>query len=135
MRTKLYFIISLIFIGTVAPAASAQTAKPNCRDFRTGTFVYVNPENGHTTFIERDKKIQTEFDDQTQERLTFNLRWIDNCTFILSPTRKSLKVRKDWTSKTQFTLVISETNETGYTQTYIAPDGQTSTKKSIKRIR
>jgi hypothetical protein len=77
MKHPLFLLCLLI----VAWSASAQT--PSCWDFRNGTFIIVDAESGNS-IIERKGRKQTEYGEGSRLRLTFRVKWINDCTYTLN---------------------------------------------------
>ena len=72
-----------IILSTVFTLVSCYNQERNCKDFKTGTFEFVQEINGKETrsVFERKDDIQIEtFNGKTD---TASVRWINDCEFIL----------------------------------------------------
>jgi hypothetical protein len=74
-KTVLTLLISLTFCFANAQASECEIAK-------IGTFELVSPISG-TTIIYRTLDKQTEINDSLNYEATFELRWINSCTYEL----------------------------------------------------
>jgi len=85
----------------------------NCKDYKTGTFEFVQEINGKETksVFERREDIQIEtFNGKTD---TASVRWINDCEFILQKQHP-----KSMVEKKAISMKILTTNEKGYTFEY-----------------
>jgi hypothetical protein len=103
----LYFII-------VATTFSAIAQEKKCVDFKTGKFVIKDSKNG-TSYITRTDKYQIESLGDKKTEIKFNVNWINDCTYELTPADKkaikTLKIKPD----DKLTVEIVSTSEYGYT--------------------
>jgi len=56
--------------------------KLNCKRIKTGTFVYGDFRLGET-IIERTETKQFEHNEKQNYKATFDVEWLDNCTYLL----------------------------------------------------
>lgn len=75
IKTVFTFFFSLYFYVSIAQTSACETA-------HTGTFELVSPISG-TTIIYRTLDKQTEINDSLNYEATFDLKWIDSCTYKL----------------------------------------------------
>lgn len=84
----------------------------NCKDFRTGTFEFVQNIDGkkHTSTFTRTENLQIEtYNGKTD---TATVRWVNDCEFILQKLHpKSMKEEKAISMKILFTKKNSYTFE------------------------
>lgn len=93
-------------------AISACSAPQDCQKFRNGKFKMIF--NGHTTIITRSGNIQIERREGVEN--TLNVKWADDCTYILTPTKEMLKKSPE-TPKDAFVKVeITKVNKDSYVQ-------------------
>lgn len=83
---------------------SCNTKERECKDFRTGTFEFVQDINGkkHTSTFVRTEKLQIEtYNGKTD---TASVRWVNDCEFILQKLHpKSMEEEKALSMKILFT--------------------------------
>ena len=107
---------------------SCYAPERNCSDYKTGTFkyeAYVNGELETTLFI-RKENLQIE---QYQGKIdTSEVRWINNCEFILTPVNP-----KSILDQYQIHIKILETTSNSYTFQYnIVGEDQKETGLALK---
>ncbi len=93
--------------------SSCYNQERNCKDFKTGTFEFVQEINGKETrsVFERKDDIQIEtFNGKTD---TASVRWINDCEFVLQKLHP-----KNMMEKKAIGMKILTTNEKGYTFEY-----------------
>ena len=86
--------------------------KNNCKKFKNGTFKLVDENSGTTFIIERKGKLQIEQIKGNDLKLTFNVEWIDECTYMVTATKETLKIKPDFTYPIK--VEILETKEKSY---------------------
>jgi hypothetical protein len=91
----------------------AQTPK-DCKIFRTGTFkmIYMGKE----TTIVRTATKQSQYFEHTKIPIEFAVKWIDNCTFTLTPLIKKIKNHPEIPANAVLTMEIVKTSANSYTQ-------------------
>lgn len=92
---------------------SCYNQERNCKDYKTGTFEFVQEINGKETksVFERREDIQIEtFNGKTD---TASVRWVNDCEFVLQKIHP-----KSMVEKKAISMKILTTNEKGYTFEY-----------------
>ena len=110
---RMKLILSTIFL-LLATFAVAQA--PKCSDFKNGKFVIRNAETGNS-YIEREGDRQLEYGEGSGLRLSFEINWIDNCTYTL--TKMKVLANPEGFSipaNLEFTIKIIEVKENAYIQ-------------------
>ncbi len=129
---------TIVMLGMMLAGSSAlfaQDKQKSCKDFKTGTFTNVDEETGASTLIERTATMQTESTDGGKNKTTFSLKWKDDCTFVLKPTKETLRKYKDWPKSTTFTITIAETMEDGYKQESSSTLSDVRVKNTLKKVK
>jgi hypothetical protein len=85
----------------------------NCTKFRNGKF--KSTFDGRTEIIERSGSIQHEYFINSKDslNLSFNVEWLDDCTYTLTLTKESLE---RFPKNGMITVKITNTNINSYTQ-------------------
>jgi len=92
---------------------NACTTSQDCQKFRNGKFMMIY--KGHTTIITRYGGTQTETLDSAHS--TLNVKWVDDCTYILTPTKETLKRRPEIHKDNFVKVEITKVNPNSYMQT------------------
>ncbi len=106
---KFLFYIPLLIAGT----AFAQ--KIPCTQYHEGTFKVTDPKSKKVCIITRKGDVQTERMEESDETYDFNLVWLDDCTYTLTPTPATAARRKETLTPGTMTVRIIKTAEAGYT--------------------
>jgi hypothetical protein len=61
----------------------------NCKDFRTGKFMFKESSVNRDLLIVRNDSIQIEYDSKEKTSIEFHIKWINECRYELEPTLKS----------------------------------------------
>ena len=88
----------------------------DCARFKEGTFKFTDPATKKVCIIKRTGNIQTEKMEDTEEVYDFDLVWIDDCTYTLSPTAATAARNKDVLKSGTMTVKITKTKENSYIQ-------------------
>ncbi|MBS1501443.1 MAG: hypothetical protein JST32_05245 [Bacteroidetes bacterium] len=110
MRNPLFLVI-LFFIISVKIFAQS----PDCKRFRNGMF--KTTFQGNTDIINRSGSDQTEyFQGSTEKPDHFIVKWLDDCTYTLTPDSNVFAANKDLPKNIVFTVKIVNTTSDSYTQ-------------------
>jgi hypothetical protein len=96
------WIILNIFFNVPVQAQSV-----NCNNFKTGSFKLI--DGTHTTIIERFGTTQKEYFDGAKNPTTYQVKWIDDCTYILIPSSDFFKKYPDTPKDARLTVHITKT--------------------------
>lgn len=86
-----------------------------CTKFKNGLFKIVDNETG-TSFIKRNGERQSEITEGKKDSTNFIVKWIDDCTYTLTPTEATRKKYQTLPSNAMLTVRIIETKNNSYTQ-------------------
>jgi hypothetical protein len=111
---KLLLGLCFYLVASFTTLAFGQTL--NCSSFRDGKFKIVAPAIG-TYIIERKGEIQTEASDKDPNIYSYLIKWIDDCTYTLTPTKETLKLDPTLPENVVLTVKIIETRPNSYLQT------------------
>lgn len=95
-------------------ACCAYSQEKDCQRFKDGTFKVIDPASKKVCIIKRDGKKQTERLEESAEEYSFDLMWIDDCTYTLTPTSSTLARNKDVKKIGAMRVKIVETKEASY---------------------
>jgi hypothetical protein len=113
LRLKKILIVSYLLVLSAIPINFyGQTM--NCSKFRDGIFMYADKKMGNYT-IKRDGKYQIEI--YQNKKYKFIVNWVDDCTYTLTPTKKTYKENPRFTEIGVLTVQIIEVRENSYVQT------------------
>jgi hypothetical protein len=113
---KTFILAALFFLMSLA-AIKAQSL--DCKKFREGSFKMQT--NGFVSFIERKGDMQSETTPSRPGTYYFKVNWLDDCTYTLRPTKKTLKkLFKSPPENALLTIRITEVKENSYIQTSTA---------------
>jgi len=107
---KLFFLF-----GVIALSSYAYGQKLDCNKFKNGSFKIVDSETG-TSFIKRNGERQSEITEGKKDSTNFIVKWIDDCTYTLTPTEDTRKKYQSLPSNATLTVRIIETKDNSYTQ-------------------
>lgn len=88
----------------------------DCAKFKHGTFKLTDPVTKKVCIITRDGNTQTEKMEESDEVYDFDVVWLDDCTFTLTPTAASAAKNKDVLKVGTMTVKITQTKEGSYIQ-------------------
>jgi len=103
---KLLVLLLFGFIG--------YSQNKDCTRFKEGTFKVTDPASKKVCIIKRDGTTQTERLEESAEEYSFDLAWIDDCTYTLTPTAATLARNKDVGSIGIMTVKITKANIDSY---------------------
>lgn len=106
--------ITLFFSFILSVSAFAQ--QPACSKFKNGTFKVTDPASKKVCIITRDGNIQTEKMEEGEEVYDFDLVWIDDCTYTVTPTPATAARNKEVLKAGTMTVRIIKAKDNSYTQ-------------------
>jgi len=102
------FLLALPFIGF--------SQDNDCTKFKNGTFKVTDPATKKVCIIKRDGKIQTEKMQDTEDIYDFDIVWLDDCTYTVSPTAATAARNKNATKTGTMTVKITRVKDSSYVQ-------------------
>ena len=111
MKLKFIFLYWFIFFNSNFFGQNL-----DCKKFMNGSFKIVDSETG-TSYINRYGSRQSEITQGKKDSTTYIVKWIDDCTYILSPTKETFKVYPFLPKNATLIIKIVKTSDTSYTQT------------------
>lgn len=105
-------IFILMLIGFSGHCQSA-----DCSGYKNGTFKLTDPQSKKVCIITREDNIQTEKIQDSDEMYDFNVTWIDNCTYTVTPTAATAGKNKKMLKLGTMTVTITPATDTSYVQT------------------
>lgn len=108
-------IFTLIFFFTLSTSVFGQTM--DCKKFKEGTFKTLPQDDAPETTIVRKGNIQKEKTKGKKGTSELIVKWIDDCTYTLTPTEKTLKKSPGLPENMVLTVTITEVREHSYMQT------------------
>ena len=91
----------------------------SCAKFKNGTFKVTDPGSKKVCIITRDGNTQTERMEESDQTYDFDIVWIDDCTYTVTPTAATAARNKDVLKAGTMTVKITKTTDTSYTQKVI----------------
>lgn len=116
-RTSKLLLLQIFIAGflfqmiLLAPGLFGQT--PDCSKFKNGTFLLVGDNDRNYMIVRKGKHQKESYKDLTFE---FTVKWIDDCTYTLAPTKKTLELNPDFAMDGIITVKITEVKENSYIQ-------------------
>jgi hypothetical protein len=108
---SLIFLLLVFNLGNICKVYS----QPNkCRKFRNGTFTIALPEY-RNYLVKRNGKTQSESDQN--DKSTYLVTWIDDCTYTLKPTKETLRLTPGFPKNGYYKVKIIQVKENSYIQT------------------
>jgi len=86
----------------------------DCARFKNGTYQITDPGSKKVCIIKRDGDKQTERFVESDETYEFDLHWVDDCTYTLTPTASTLSRNKAIKEAGIMTVKITETKANSY---------------------
>jgi hypothetical protein len=83
----------LLLLLTAPLLAFSQSG--GCAQYKEGTFKVTDPASKKTSIIKRTGNIQTEKMEDAEEVYDFDLVWVDDCTYTITPTAATAARNKD----------------------------------------
>lgn len=88
----------------------------DCSKFKDGTFKLTDPKTKKVCIITRKGDKQTEKMEDADEAYDFDIVWIDNCTYTVSPTPATAARNKEVLKAGTMTVKITKTKDDSYIQ-------------------
>jgi hypothetical protein len=109
---KIQLLIALLFI-TITSAL----AQEGCAKFRTGIFKVTDPKSKQVCIITRSGDTQIEKMEESDDTYDFDVKWLDDCTYTVTPTPGSVAKNKDLSKAGTMTVTMSKVRDSSYVQT------------------
>jgi hypothetical protein len=91
-------------------------SQKNCDQFKNGTFKVTDPATNKVCIITRDGNTQTEKMEDNEEVYDFDIVWLDDCTYTVTPTPATAARNADTLKGGTMTVKITKTKENSYVQ-------------------
>ncbi|MES2486629.1 MAG: hypothetical protein V4581_11880 [Bacteroidota bacterium] len=91
-------------------------SQSKCDPFKNGTFKVIDPATKKVCIITRDGNKQTEKMEDDAEVYDFNIVWLDDCTYTVSPTAATAARNADTLKAGTMTVKIFKPKEGSYMQ-------------------
>ena len=88
----------------------------DCTKFKTGSFKVTDPTTKKVCLITRDGDTQTEKMEDADEIYDFDIVWIDDCTYTVSPTAATAARNKEVLKSGTMTVKITKVKDSSYVQ-------------------
>lgn len=88
----------------------------NCAKYKNGTFKLTDPKSQKVCIITRDGDKQTEKMEESEEAYDFDIVWLDDCTYTVSPTAATAARNPEVLKAGTMTVKITKTKAKSYTQ-------------------
>jgi hypothetical protein len=108
-----YKITILLFLLLCPVFMFAQT---DCSKFKEGTYKVTDPASKKVSIITRKGNIQTEKMEESEEVYDFDIVWIDDCTYTVSPTPATAARLKDVNKTGTMTVQVTKVKDSTYVQ-------------------
>jgi hypothetical protein len=105
--------IALLLIFSACFSAYSQK---NYTQFRNGKFRVTDPKSQKVCIITRDGDTQTEKMEESDEVYDFDIKWLDDCTYIVTPTPATIARNKDVLKAGTMTVKITKAKDSTYVQ-------------------
>lgn len=110
MIKKILLILTLI----VSFFGYSQTG--DCSMLKDGTFKVTDPASKKTSIIKRSGNTQTEQMEDADEIYDFDLVWVDDCTYTITPTAATAARNKDLQKAGTMMVKITKVKDHSYIQ-------------------
>jgi hypothetical protein len=110
MKTK----IIVLAIAILFPLIGFSQSK--CEKFKNGTFKFTDPKSKKVCVITRNGNIQTEKMQDAEEVYDFDVVWLDDCTYTVTPTAATSARNKDATKIGTMTVKMVQIKDSSYVQ-------------------
>jgi hypothetical protein len=99
---------------------SSRGKKPaDCARFKDGTFRLTDKVVG-TSYVIRNGDMQLEVVEGRTDTSSFYVRWLDECTYVLTPTQSTFDKYGFLPANAQLTVTIINTKANAYVQTSVS---------------
>lgn len=107
-----FFYLAVIFLSV---SANINAQSISCKNFRNGTFICKF--EGNTDIIKRSGSEQLEYFNGSKKPDHYRVKWLNDCTYTLTPSAEVLAESKNLPKNIVFTVRIIKTSKDSYTQT------------------
>lgn len=107
-------LLAVLLLALCFACVKAQAQRLSCSKFHNGTFRMMH--DGMVDTVIRKVAIQTELFNNTKKG-TFNVKWIEECTYTLIPTEETLKNEPNMPRSMIVTVKLSNAVKNTCTQT------------------
>ena len=106
--------LGLLTIFLLVSSITIFSQTPSCKSLHNGSFKIFDKDAGNT-YIKRTDNVQTETNEKMGFEMTFDVKWVDDCTYELRP-KKLIKGDPSMfgDGKGVLTTKIKTINETNY---------------------
>ena len=104
----------ITFLATIC--CSLSYGQNSCDKFKEGKFKFTDPNSQKVIIITRKGDIQTEKILDSDEIYDFNLKWIDSCTYTITPTPATIQRKKEVSELGTMTVKITPASDSSYVQ-------------------
>ncbi len=108
--------INFILLITILLLPFLSYSQQNCTAFKEGTFKVTDPNTKKVSVITRTGNLQTEKMEDGEEVYDFDIVWIDDCTYTVSPTPATAARLKDVNKAGTMTVQITKAKDSTYVQ-------------------
>jgi hypothetical protein len=112
LKNFFYFLFFCILLYTSQLSAQSN----ECAKFKNGIFNLIDKKTG-TSYIKRYGNRQSEITDGKKDSTTYVVKWLDDCTYTLTPTQETFKVYPFLPLDALLTVTIIKTKKNSYIQT------------------
>lgn len=96
--------------------ASLGFSQDSCKKFKNGTFKLTDPKSKQVCIITRNGNKQTEKMAESEEAYDFDIVWVDDCTYTVTPTAATAARNKEVLKTGTMTVKIIKAQDKSYTQ-------------------
>lgn len=111
LKTNIQLLVLLLL------SLSGFSQAKDCGKYREGKFRLTDPKTKQVSIITRKNDVQTEKMEEDEEIYDFNVKWLNDCTYTLTPTAATAARNKKVTSIGTMTVTISQVKDSSYIQT------------------
>lgn len=111
MKASLQIVVVLLI------CFSGYSQSADCSAYKNGTFKLTDPQSKKICIITREDGMQTEKIEDSDETYDFDITWIDNCTYTVTPTAATAGKNKEMLKLGTMTVNITPATDTSYVQT------------------
>lgn len=104
-------ILAIVVLFICTNSIFAQT---NCAQFKEGKFKVTDAKTKKVCLITREGDTQTEKLEEAEEAFTFDIKWLDDCTYTLTPTASTLARNKNVKDIGTMTVKIVKVKQDSY---------------------
>lgn len=89
-------------------------AQDKCLKFKEGTFKVTDPKSKKVCIITREGDTQNEKLEESEEVYDFEIKWLDGCTYTLTPSPATLARKKEVKDIGTMTVKITQVKDSSY---------------------